>query len=110
MVRANNLMVVKTTANITIPPLLRALFQVTPASSLKPGNYMIEENFQPPADKIWIGRTLVNPAKAKMYCCALNVTEKPLKFRAGTPMGMLSAEFANRSNRNLPQIKENYHQ
>jgi hypothetical protein len=91
MVRANNLMVVKTTANITIPPLSQALFQVTPASSLKPGNYIIEGNLQPPTDKIWIGRTVVNPEKAKMYCCALNVTEKPLKFRAGTPMGILSS-------------------
>jgi hypothetical protein len=91
MIRANNLMVVKTTANITIPPLSQALFQVTPTSSLKPGNYIIEGNLQPPTDKIWIGRTLVNPAKAKMHCCALNVTEKPLKFRAGTPMGVLSS-------------------
>jgi hypothetical protein len=91
MIRANNFMVVKTTANITIPPLSQALFQVTPPSSLKPGNYIIEGSLQPPTDKIWIGRTLVNPAKAKMHCCALNVTEKPLKFRAGTPMGVLSS-------------------
>jgi hypothetical protein len=55
MVRANDLMVVKTTANITIPPLSQALFQVTPASLLKPGNYMSEGSLQPPTDKIWIG-------------------------------------------------------
>jgi hypothetical protein len=52
---------------------------------------VIEGNLQPPTDKIWIGGTLVNPARAKMYCGALNLRKKPLKFRAGTPMGMLSS-------------------
>jgi hypothetical protein len=91
MIRANNLLVAKTTANITISPFSQALFQVAPITTVQPGNYMIEGSLQPPTDKLSIGRTLVNPAQAKLCCCALNITSKPLKFRAGTPMGVLSA-------------------
>jgi hypothetical protein len=49
---------------------------------------MIEGNLQPPTDNIWIGRTMVNSDMAKMCCCALNITDKPSKFRAGTALGI----------------------
>jgi hypothetical protein len=90
MIKSNNLTTVKTSAAVTIAPFSQALFQVSPTSPVKPGDYMIEGQLQAPTGNPWIGRTPVNPAMAKMYCCALNITHKPLKFRAGTPMGVLA--------------------
>jgi hypothetical protein len=47
MVKAHNLLVVKTTASITVPPFSQLLFQVAPVTRVKSGNYMIEGNLQP---------------------------------------------------------------
>jgi hypothetical protein len=46
MVKANNLLVVKTTASITVPPFSQLLFQVAPVTRVESGNYMIEGNLQ----------------------------------------------------------------
>jgi hypothetical protein len=74
MIKANNLTTVKTCTAVTIPPFSQALFQVSPTSPVKPGDYMIKGQLRPPTGNLWIGRTLVNPAMAKMYCCALNIS------------------------------------
>jgi hypothetical protein len=88
MIKANNLTTVKTRVAVTIHPFSQALFQVGSTSPVKPGDYMIEGQLQSRTGNLWIGRTLVNPAMAKMYCCALNITHKSLKFRTGSPMGV----------------------
>jgi hypothetical protein len=108
MVKAINLLVVKTTASITVPPFAQLLCQVAPVTRVKSGNYMIEGILQRPTDKIWIGRTMVNPDLAKMCCCALNITDKPLKFRAGTPMGILApVKICKAFKPESPKIQEN---
>jgi hypothetical protein len=108
MVKANNLLVIETTASITAPPFSQPLFQVAPVTGVKSGNYMVEGNLQPPTDKIWIGRTMVNPDMAKMCCCALNITDKPLKFRAWTLMGILTpVKICKAFKPEPPPIQEN---
>jgi hypothetical protein len=51
---------------------------------------------------------MVNPDMAKMCCCALNITNKPLKFRAGTPLGVLArVKICKAFKPEPPPIQEN---
>jgi O-acetyl-ADP-ribose deacetylase (regulator of RNase III)/transposase InsO family protein len=79
-----------TVSNVKIPPRSEAVFPV--ASTIhRDGNYLIESDIQSECRSLAVARTLINPARGKLMCRVLNATDRPIRLRANTPIGMLSA-------------------
>jgi hypothetical protein len=71
MIKANNLTTVKTCVAVTIPPFSQALFQVSPTSRVKPGDYMTEGQLQPPTGNLLDRTDISQPSDGKnVLLCA----------------------------------------
>src|SRR5664279_2258216 len=77
--------------NITIPALTECVFATRTYNSHLKGPHIIEENLQSPCRTLLVARALVDPVTRDMPCRVLNPTDKPIKLRAGTPIGLLQA-------------------
>jgi len=79
-----------TFANVNIPARSEALLPVC-CTLHRNSNYLIEPNIQARCSALAVARTLVNPAKGNFKCRVLNVTDRPIRLRARTTVGVIAA-------------------
>ena len=90
MTKTGNHIIVSTVTNIRIPPYSEGIFKVLPNRRPIPGTYIIEGEMQSPCRSLLIARTLLDSAQQNYSCRVLNTTEKEIKLRPKTPIGILS--------------------
>lgn len=72
-----------------ILPCAEVVLPAPEAADLAPGDYMIDDKLNSQCRSLMIVRALVDPSKGAFACKLLNPTDKPLKLRKGTPVGVL---------------------
>ena len=97
--------IVKTISTVIIPAQSEAIVPVTCANKPTKGNYIIEGYTGSSCKTLMVGRILINPKNIIYPCRVMNVTEKEIKLRPKTPLGILSAVTVENSNK-IQQFNE----
>jgi hypothetical protein len=79
-----------TVSNVTIPPRSQAIFFVACDRKVPPGTFIIEKHAHLPTDALMVANTVVKTQGQLMSCCALNTTDKPIRFRKHTPIATVA--------------------
>jgi hypothetical protein len=54
------------------------------------GTFILERHAQLPPDALMIANTVIKTQGQQMSCCALNTTDKPIRFRKHTPIATIT--------------------
>jgi len=81
---------VYTIATVVIPPFPQAVVAVRPNHKAQKGDYIIKGGSKAPCAALMVARAIVDAKRAKLPCRVLNPTEKPIKLRSGTAIGILA--------------------
>ena len=92
LIQMTNDVTVVNAATIVIPPNSQAQFPVKAKSFLKPGTYAMQAHPQMPCKSILVAHAVVSAhhGKTDFPCCVVNPSDRPIKFRKGTPIGLLA--------------------
>ena len=92
MSTAGEKLIVKTVNACEIPAFSEAIISVNCSQEISQAEYIIENDIvRSPCKKLLVARSLVNVSQENLPCRVMNVTEKPIKLKAGMPVGVLSA-------------------
>jgi len=90
MTHSGDIDLVKTVAAVIIPPLSEAIVSVSCTEKLNEDEYIIEGLPTAATHPLLVGRTLINEKKRIFPCRVMNISEKEIKLKAKTTLGVLS--------------------
>ena len=90
MSHSGNFEFVKTITAVTIPPLSEAIVSVQCTHRPNSGDYMIEGHSTAANHPLLIGKSLINIRNITYPCRVMNITEKEVKLKSKTILGILS--------------------
>jgi transposase InsO family protein len=91
MTNSGEHLIVKTTEACEIPAFSEAIILVNCAKKLNhDSEYYIERDVRSPCKKLFVARTLVNARNKILPCRVMNATEKAIKLKTATPIGVLA--------------------
>ena len=90
MCHSGNFEVVKTVSAVTIPPLSEAIVNVQCKHRPTTGDYMIEGHPTATNQFLLVGKSLINTKNTVYPCRVMNITEKEIKLKSKTTLGILS--------------------
>jgi predicted aspartyl protease len=92
---ADEQLIVKTTNSFDIPPYSEAVITVSCLQKPVNSDYVIENDIRLPCKNLFVGRTLVDATKEFLPCRVMNPTDKIIRLKAQTPVGVLAAVEVN---------------
>ena len=95
MTTAGEHLILKTTESFEFPPYCEAVITVRCVQKPAASNYVTENEVRLPCKTLIIGRTLVDASKEFLQCRVMNRTEKVIKLKAQTRVGVLAAKEVN---------------
>ena len=98
MTHSGDFDLVKTISAVTIPAMSEAIVNVQCTHKLAAGAYIIEGRSNPANNPLIIGKTLVNGNNLLYPCRVMNVSEKEIKLKPKTTLGVLSPVTVEKSN------------
>ena len=90
MTREGRPIVVRTVTNSEIPPYSESVISVNCVSKPRSADYMIEGDVRSPCKSLLVARTVVDTSKDTYPCRVMNPTEKILRLKPKTPVGILT--------------------
>jgi len=90
MTHSGDIDLVKTVAAVITPSLSEAIVSVSCTRKLNEDEYIIEGLPTATTHPLLVGRTLINAKKHTFPCRVMNISEKEIKLKAKTTLGILS--------------------
>jgi len=81
---------VSSIATVEIPPFSEAVVAVRPDRKAQKRDYIIEGCAKAPCTALMVARAIADGKRDKLSCRVLNPTEKPIKLKSGTTIGILA--------------------
>ena len=91
MTKTGEQVVVRTLAAVTIPPFSEAIVAVNSKTRPVKGQYIIEGDMKSPCQSLLVARALINTDSPAYPCRVMNPTQRPIKLRSKTPLGVLAS-------------------
>ncbi len=88
MATAEALSPVALVANVTVPPLSEAILPVRIQGQPAKGPMLIEPNYSGARSGLWVAGVVVDGGKRVVPCRVLNPTEKPIRLKEKTSIGV----------------------